>query len=377
MSSHRRYIDALRGIAAAAVLFTHLPALVGGLAWRVDYVARLGAHGVQLFFMVSAITLASSWDARSENEIAPARAFYVRRFFRIAPMFWLAGLLYIAIDNFTTPWWHNGVVDGRSILLTALFAHGWSPDTINAIVPGGWSIADEMVFYLVFPLLASVLTSLRRAVFFFGLTIVFALAANLLPPMIFGRRDVEVLRFLYFWLPNQLPVFGMGFVTYRLLPMMRSASKACSVALFCFSATVGMFMVAVPLEFSATLSHPAVWRDLVAAFGFMALILALSAMPIAMLVNRVTIYLGKVSFSSYLVQFAVIQGALMLVGKIDAPGALGMVLLLCVFLPVLGINTAIAAITYTAIERPFLKLGQRLGDRAAFVNAPAVARLPA
>src|SRR5207244_3532830 len=108
MSSHRMYIDALRGLAAAAVLFTHLPALFDGLAWRVDYVARLGAHGVQLFFMVSAITLASSWDARSESELAPARAFYIRRFFRIAPMFWFAGLLYIAIGNFMTPWWHNG-----------------------------------------------------------------------------------------------------------------------------------------------------------------------------------------------------------------------------------------------------------------------------
>ena len=377
MSSHRSYIDALRGFAAAAVLFTHMPVLFDGLAWRVDYVARLGAHGVQLFFMVSAITLALSWEARSESELSPARAFYIRRFFRIAPMFWLAGLLYVGIDNFMVPWWHNGVVDGRSIFLTALFAHGWSPGTINAVVPGGWSIADEMTFYLVFPLLMVVLTSLRRAVLFFGLTVLLALAANLVPAMIFDTRSVEVLRFIYFWLPNQLPVFAMGFVTYRLLPMMRSASKVYGIALFCFAAAVGLFMVTVPLEFSATLSHPVIWRDLVAALGFMTLILGLSAMPISILVNRATVFLGKVSFSSYLVQFAVIQAALMVIGKIEAPGVLGMVLLPCLFVPLLGINTAIAAVTYHVIERPFLKLGLRIADRAAFAGAPAIGRVPA
>ena len=55
-------------------------------------------------------------------------------------------------------------------------------------------------------------------------------------------------------------------------------------------------------------------------------------------------------------------------GKIEAPGTLGMVLLPCLFL-LLGINTV--------VERPFLKLGQRLADRTAFARAPGAARLPA
>lgn len=64
-------------------------------------------------------------------------------------------------------------------------------------------------------------------------------------------------------------------------------------------------------------------------------------------------------------------------GKVEAPGALGMVLLPCLFLLLLGINTAIATVTYTVIERPYLRLGQRLADRTAFAHAPGIARLPA
>src|SRR5262249_22075965 len=37
------------------------------------------------------------------------------------------------------------------VILTALFLHGFWPDSINSVVPGDWSIAAEMTFYLVFP----------------------------------------------------------------------------------------------------------------------------------------------------------------------------------------------------------------------------------
>ena len=50
-------------------------------------VAELGNLGVQLFFLVSAVTMCYMWQQRHDE---PARAlkFYVRRFFRIAPLFW-------------------------------------------------------------------------------------------------------------------------------------------------------------------------------------------------------------------------------------------------------------------------------------------------
>ncbi|UFW43506.1 hypothetical protein BcanWSM471_10700 [Bradyrhizobium sp. WSM471] len=48
------------------------------------------------------------------------------------------------------------------MILTATFLHGFWPDSVNSVVPGDWSIAAEMTFYLVFPLLITAFGSRRH-----------------------------------------------------------------------------------------------------------------------------------------------------------------------------------------------------------------------
>ncbi|MFY0030172.1 hypothetical protein ABTP79_18860, partial [Acinetobacter baumannii] len=50
----------------------------------------------------------------------------------------------------------------HQVLLTATFLHGFWPDSVNSVVPGDWSIAAEMTFYLVFPLLMTAFGSRRH-----------------------------------------------------------------------------------------------------------------------------------------------------------------------------------------------------------------------
>jgi exopolysaccharide production protein ExoZ len=143
-----------------AVVATHVQLLTPDLPFVVKRYADFGAYGVPLFFVVSALTLSASWDGRHEG----AGPFYVRRLFRIAPMFWLAICLYLV---FPWPWrsfWAPHGVTVASIVLTATFLHGWTPETINAVVPGGWSVATEWGFYLLFPALIGALRSFPTAV---------------------------------------------------------------------------------------------------------------------------------------------------------------------------------------------------------------------
>ncbi|MCX7309105.1 MAG: acyltransferase family protein, partial [Afipia sp.] len=175
------FVDALRGIAVLLVVLAHTPVPNSLLALNIA-----GAYGVQLFFVVSAFTLFLSLSARRNTESNPVLFFFLRRFFRIAPAFYFAMLFYLMKDGTgATPWAPQGIQSWQ-IISTLLFINGWLPDSINAVVPGGWSIAVEMTFYLFVPLCFAVITNVTRASILFVVLVVAGIVANkyLLPSIL-------------------------------------------------------------------------------------------------------------------------------------------------------------------------------------------------
>src|SRR5262249_16377975 len=114
-------------------------------------------YGVQLFFMVSALTLLTIYTGPKFSY----SEFMTRRFFRIAPAFYLAAI-YTLIFPFNVVAHHDSAT-WQNIAATFLFIHSWFPETVHPIVPGGWSIGVEMMFYLSFPLVLRYITSIPRS----------------------------------------------------------------------------------------------------------------------------------------------------------------------------------------------------------------------
>jgi peptidoglycan/LPS O-acetylase OafA/YrhL len=85
------------------VIAVHSSQYFDDLPIGVRALADQGARGVQLFFVASAMTLCMSWHSRNDG----ALPFYIRRFFRIAPMYYLSIPLFL---------WDRGF--GPSILRT-------------------------------------------------------------------------------------------------------------------------------------------------------------------------------------------------------------------------------------------------------------------
>jgi exopolysaccharide production protein ExoZ len=110
------YIDALRGYAILGVIVVHVAQCVPRLEWPLSLVASQGARGVQLFFVVSGLTLMLSWHARNDG----IAAFYVRRVFRIVPMFWLAIALFVSLDGFGPRYWAPDGIGWTHVAATAL-----------------------------------------------------------------------------------------------------------------------------------------------------------------------------------------------------------------------------------------------------------------
>lgn len=296
MIEQRKYdfVDALRGIAVLLVILSHTP-----LAPSLTFLNVIGAYGVQLFFVVSALTLFLSMEAKHDSEARPVLFFFIRRFFRIAPAFYLAALFYLTKDGLgPAPFAPNGI-HAWQILTTLAFVNGWFPDAINAVVPGGWSIAVEMTFYLFVPICFRLITSLTRAAALTVTLAILGIAANrfvapiLLAP--FAEDRTLLVWFPQLWFPIQASVFPIGFIVFVLFTR-RSALPAPWSGMLTFAA-IAMLAVAPWLQVRMLPS------PLLYALIFGLLCYGMSSGRSRILVNPLLCHVGKISFSVYLLHF--------------------------------------------------------------------------
>lgn len=351
------FIDALRGWAIVAVVITHTQLQFPYLEQPILNFARDGQHGVQLFFVVSAVTLMLSWHSRQDGAVP----FFIRRLFRIVPMFWLAMVFFLLLDGleprFFAPagisWWH--------IALTATFFHGWHPETISSVVPGGWSIAAEMTFYVLFPALVLVCTSLRRTAIVFVISLAVLAIGHQIAATIYTMREpaqpqklLDWFQYLAFW--SQLPIFIIGIGAYFAMDQVKGSPRW---ALMLLSAGVVVIIGAL-LTPAGSIVYLLLPRHVVFGLGFALLACGLSAWPSRILVNPALCFIGKVSYSAYFWHFAVLaflKPADLSVLFLSRPAwPCFIAYSMCVTAITIGIST----VTYRLIERPMIVLGRRM-----------------
>ncbi len=218
LPKHMPMLDALRGVAVTLVIASHAFPMLQQLPWTVKRFSNLGFYGVQLFFLVSSITLANAWR-RSELIGPPSlRGFALRRLFRIAPAYFLAAAGYAWLMR-------PGTIDATRLLTFLTFTSGWTPAQMPTVpdtwvgVPGGWSIEAEFAFYAIFPVLIVTLRGIWLSLAALAVSLPLAWVANDVAWTVYQPvyGAVATSQFLYYWLPNQLPVFLSGLVTYELI----------------------------------------------------------------------------------------------------------------------------------------------------------------
>ena len=362
---HYAFIDCARGYAILMVIACHVSYLYPNLPYPVHRVVEAGWFGVQLFFLASCVTLLMSWhsEARRAGSV-DLRAFFVRRWFRIAPAYYLAGVCYF----FLIP--PAGGFDAWQAVRAAVFVNAlspaWTPTVAGhwIVVPGGWSISVEFCFYALFPLLAATITSLRRALWLCAAALVAGIAANLMAARMLASFDPRAVdNFLFFWFPNQASVFALGAVLFFLLRRQSGSASwagrhATLSGCFCIAAFCGLAYLPLGHHLGAWPPVPAGQAVCLPLMGF---VLAL-ARGSRLFVNRAVAAMGKVSFSAYLIHFALVHWGAdwPVLLRLHAGGyaAIGA----CAAGTTLAVALTFAAswISFTIIEQPMINAGKRL-----------------
>lgn len=349
-----KYIDALRGIAILMVIIVHSMQHGSVLMPKIlSILLSFGSRGVQLFFVASAITLFLSLNRRTKIEKRPNTNFFVRRFFRIAPMYYIGIFYYLFQDGFGERYWlgDEQTITIYNIFSNFTFLHGLNPYWITSLVPGGWSITVEMMFYFFVPIIFKYIKNFSQAVNF----LIFSLILKLLLQEIllnnqFGVLDRLLREYLYLYFPSQLPVFAIGIVFYFII---FTQSKLSDIRIY----KIFFLMILVGLQVGTNLDILFV-NHILFAIGFGILTLALSKGKFNFLINTITVFLGKISYSLYLVHFAVIFW-LEHFNLIDFHHhyLINFILKLIV---IVSISSVISWITYQLIETKFQIIGKKI-----------------
>lgn len=129
-----------------------------GLQLNVDYITRSSYLFVDGMLLMSGFLLYLPY-ARQQTEGLPApstRQFYLHRVARIVPSYLFSILLLLVLVALPQGAYRDNAALGKDILTHLTFTFNFWPDTYLQTPLNGalWTVAVEMQFYLVFPLLA-------------------------------------------------------------------------------------------------------------------------------------------------------------------------------------------------------------------------------
>jgi exopolysaccharide production protein ExoZ len=353
-------LQAGRGLAALAVVITHIGAFTGrepDLWHRQAYFdwLSLGMYGVDFFFILSGIVIFSAHITELGNP-QKLPLFLWKRFRRIYPIYWV----------FLVPTMLSHLKSNPSYLATHHHLHVFFVllssftlihiKSLDVVMVPSWTLFHEVLFYLVF---ATMFLHRKVGIFLCSCWFAGSLYYFFWAPMSFSYISNSWGELLFS--PLHL-MFGFGLVAGWLLQHRQGPTQAWALAL-----GLGVFVGSLGLEHLLRVDRP--WLRIVAGLG-----LALAVVTTAereylykFKVPRVLTFLGDASYTIYLSHFMVISAIAREGYKLDHRLHLPLPLWAVIMF---FTATLVGIAAHLWIERPILRL---LGKRRKNTMNVAVA----
>lgn len=318
-------IDVLRGLAALMVCFFHFSNGINDFLPQTNVlriISAWGYLGVEIFFIISGFVISYSLFKRNYT-IHSFGIFFLKRIIRIEPPYLISIVLAITLKylsafitgnsenvfqfDFTNTLLHLGY-------LCAFFKQDW-------ILPVYWTLAIEFQFYFFIAITYPFFIINKKKYVFYG----FLVLINM--PLLLGYTSNE-------YVFHHIPYFSLGIVFCRTLFMDKSYVEY----------WIGMLFLLGEIFY---------------IHGLPPFLVSIAALLVMLFVTRgyaVFTFLGKISFSLYLVHLLVGTRILNLSINYTEDSALRTLLIFVA----IGASILSAYIYYLIVEKPFIDLSKKL-----------------
>jgi peptidoglycan/LPS O-acetylase OafA/YrhL len=354
-------LDHLRALAIILVFFFHYQVAFSHPAW-VETIGSFGWSGVDLFFVLSGYLIAGQLFSRVDRgKKISLKEFYIKRFFRIIPIYLLIVAVYFSLPSFREkealpPLW-------RFLTFTQNF--GLNPKDYGTF-SHAWSLCVEEQFYLLLPLTMLVFLHFnagRKA--FYLVLFLFILGFitrtiswnNFVEPGIKNANfRLPYFKWVYYPTYNRLDGLLAGISiagVFQFYPKIRERVAGYGNLIL----LLGLLIIIVAYILCTDLFtfNAAVFGFPLVSIGFGCLV-ASAVLPSSLLYkykSKLTIHIAALSYAIYLSHKIVIHLAQVNFGKLGIKDTSILMLFICI----ISCWLVALALRY-AIEKPFLQLRQ-------------------
>lgn len=372
MNKRIEQLDSIRGLAALAVLFSHIPYFAFSLPYETYRIlVWLGINDghsfVMLFFLLSGFVLSIPFLKKDKVNYLP---YVIKRFFRIYIPYLFAIILAITLSQFflskevsvVGDWnllWDDSI-SSQLIKDHLLFLGNYNTNAFNGVI---WSLIHELRISLIFPLIALLIKRLNWKIIIL-VCIIFSCIAEL--NTIYGFQEsigyqtdyFKTIQYsAFFMLGSLIAKYKNELVTIyqRINPLLKWMLLMISLFLLKFSNFILLFLYRIT-GLDLLSSHFNALAEYGILLGCMGIVIsAISSIRFEkFLLFKPFLFLGKISYSLYLLHLPIILSCIYLFNNVMP---LWSISILAIFLSVF-----ISTVTWIFIENPSQKVGRDLAE---------------